>query len=361
MARIEAAVGDAQAAVERGCAFLRGRQLPTGELPTCASADWVDKGAWQYDGTVFATAVIGLCLQSVPGPDVAFVMKNAARFLRAQMKPPGVWRFWTPQNPRYGVIPFDSDDTACAAAVLARNGGVPREVAGLLLANRDRHGLFYTWFVRHPGRPPRHPGFWRAAVSGWRRPLGRAGFWHVVPAKPHDVDSAVNANVLMLLGETAQTRPVVEHLIQIVRERREHDCDNYYRRPLAVHHAIARCFARGVTGLGAVRELAVARILARRRDDGSFGDGALETALAACALGDWGYDGPEISAARASLLGSQLPSGGWPAAGYFVGGPKGDMRWGSEEITAGFAVQALAGVLNGASEGPSSAASVCSS
>jgi hypothetical protein len=343
-------VGGEAGALARGCSFLRARQLPSGELPTCFSSDLADDGAWRYDPTVFATSVIALCLESVPNPDAALVVRRAVSFLRAQMRAPGLWRFWTSEHEFHRVIPFDSDDTACAAALLRGHGGAPAAVGGLLLANRDRRGLFHTWFVPHRGTAPRHLGFWRAAVGGWRRPLHRAAFWRLTEADPGDVDAVVNANVLFFLGETAATRPVVEHLAEVVREGREEDCDKWYRRSLAVHHAIARCFARGVAGLGPVREAALARILALARSDGSFGDGALDTALAACALGDWGYDGPELAAARAWLARSQLPSGGWATDAYYLGGPKAVSRWGSEEMTAGFALQALAPAVTAPSE-----------
>ena len=84
---------DTHAAIERGCAFLLDRQLPSGELPACVSSDFEDDGAWRYDPTAFATAVVASCMASVPGSDAALVVQRAAGFLRARMHPPGVWRF----------------------------------------------------------------------------------------------------------------------------------------------------------------------------------------------------------------------------------------------------------------------------
>ncbi len=258
------------------------------------------------------------------------------------MHPAGVWRFWTAEHPLYRVIPFDADDTACAAVVLRRHGGAPETVGRLLLANRDPRGLFYTWFVPHRAVAPLDLVYWRAAANALRAPVRRRAFWHLTEAAPADVDAVVNANVLHFLGETQATRPVVEYLIAVVHEGRDGDCDKWYRRPLAVQHAIARCYASGVSGLGAARRQAIAGILARGRPDGSFGDGPLDTALAVCALCDWGHDGLEVAAGAAALVRTQLAPGGWLAEAYYVGGPRGVVRWGSEALTTGFCVQALA-------------------
>lgn len=328
------------AAAERGCEFLRARQLPSGEIPINVSADHERAGAWTPDPTVFASSVVALNLVGVPGESAATIRHAAADFIDAQRTPPGLWRFWSAEHPLAKIIPFDADDTACAAMAVGDEAGAA--TARALLANRSPDGLFFTWFVRHRGRFPLEPAFWRAAASGLRRPLHRRQFWRQTEAEPSDIDAVVCANVLALLGDRDETAATSSYLIAIVRERREAEADKWYHRPLALHLAIAAAAARGTRSLSAIRDQAVARILEQRSAGGQIGDDVLDSALACCALADWAYNGPELSAALGFLQAQQLPDGSWPASAYYTGGPKRITRWGSAELTTSFCVRALA-------------------
>lgn len=328
-------------AIARGCAFLDARQLPSGEIPVEVSADYEGDGAWRYDPTVFGGAMVGLALTDVAVPQAQLVRARIAQFLQTQAHKPAVWKFWTAESPQYTLMPFDVDDTACAAKVLQQTvGRAPDSVERVLLANRDRRGRFYTWLVPHRGTLPRDPVFWHAVASRWRHRAGRREFWELGEVEPGDVDAVVNANVVYFLGDRPETRGAVDHLVDIVTSGREAGCDKFYQRLLALHHAVARAFAGGVGGLARARETSVARILSAQQADGSFGD-PLDTALGLLALSDWGHTGPEIPEARAALIGEQLDSGGWPLGICFVGGPLQTVRWGSQEVTTGFCVQAL--------------------
>lgn len=340
------------AAVTRGCRFLAERQFPSGQFGIEVSADHEREGEPTADPTVFATSVVALNLLRVAGPEARAAVRRAAGFLRTSMHPPGVWRFWSDEHKWAQVIPFDADDTSCAAIVLrAQDGAAGAGTVRALLANRRRDGLFYTWFVPHRELPPLVPAFWRCALSALRGPLQRIAFWRLTEADPDDVDAVVCANVLAFLGDRPETAATSAHLADVLHAGREADCDKWYRRPLTVHHAIARAAAAGAPSLMAVRERSVERILAHRTGPG-FGEGALDTALALCALSDWGHDGPELAEAADWLQSEQRADGSWPSETYYAGGPKQVTRWGSAEVTTSFCVSALAALGREAEPAP---------
>ncbi|HEX8206127.1 MAG TPA: hypothetical protein VF587_08720, partial [Solirubrobacteraceae bacterium] len=153
-------------------------------------------------------------------------------------------------------------------------------------------------------------------------------------------DAIVNANVLAHLGDGPYAPPVVAHLVDVFRRGTEHACDKWYRGPFTFQWAVARAAAAGVRGLDAIRDESCARTLAGARDDGRIGAGPLDTALAVCALSDWGAETPR--AACAYLEAAQGEDGSWPAAPFYYAGPREDLpRWGSAELTTGFCLEAL--------------------
>lgn len=337
---------DQHRAAAHGCAFLRERQLPSGQFRIDISDDGVRNGEWSSDPTVFATSVVACNVMDLPGRDAATVSRRSAGFLRGAMEAAGVWRFWTDEHMWARMIPFDSDDTACAAMALRPHGGAPHSTGRALLANRGQHGLFYTWLVPHPGVWPGEPAYWRAALSGVRVPVQRRAFWRLTAADPDDVDAVVCANVLAFLGDRPETVATAAYLAEILRAGREAACDKWYHRPLAVHHAVARAFGCGATSLASARDVAVRRIMEHRRASGEFGNGPLDTSLAVCALRDWGYESRLLDEPVESLLSTQQTDGSWAREIYYVGGPKATARWGSPEVTTAFCVRALTSVAS---------------
>src|ERR1700722_12201255 len=272
----------------RALTFLAMRQWPSGQFGVLMGRDLTDPGAEAApDSTPFATALIVHNLGFSDAPLAHEMTGRALRFLRAQMEPGGVWRYWTAEHEHHRTIPPDLDDTACVAQVLRRHGVPIPDHRVLLLANRDRRGLFYTWITPRWRPPPAHVGFWRIALQRYRTPVRSQMFWRRSESAPSDIDGVVNANVLFHLGESPDTAPVVAHLVDVIRRGEEACCDKWHLNPFAFHYMAARCFAAGVEGLRRVREQAIARIVAGANDDGSIGASVLDTALAACALRDW--------------------------------------------------------------------------
>jgi SAM-dependent methyltransferase len=301
-------------ALERAVAFLERSQLPSGELRVLASG--------KPDPSVFPTALAAYALSFAPR--AAGVRDRALDFLLHEMEPRGLWKHWTREHPYHHQLPPDLDDTSCASAALARaRRGFP-DNRPILLRNRNRRGLFYTW---------------KLTLAQLRHPLVCFTFFTKTSAKPFDVDAVVNANALHYLGDAPE---VVEHLLRVLRENRESQCDKWYENPFAIWYFFSRALHVSTPEAG---ELIAAKIAA------AVPSNALEHALAVCALRYWKRPvdvGP--------LLALQLESGAWPAAPLYHGGrarrrdgtfaaPHPDTPyWGSEELTTAFCVEALARV-----------------
>jgi hypothetical protein len=332
-------------AVEAGVRFLADRQLPSGAFSVRRGFDLSTEGTEADGHALFATAMVAHSLGFCDLPAAEGMRGRAAAHLLGHMEPGGVWRHWTAGHPQYHWLPSDLDDTASISSVL-RSAGVPiPDNTGLLLANRDPRGLFYTWLIaRWP--PPLQRGYWRAVARRLRRPLQARRFWRT-SAAPDDVDAVVNANLVQYLGDGPHAGPVVDHLLGVLRDGTEDRCDKWYRSPFVFHYALSRCARAGVSGLEPARELVCARIRAAAGADGRIGDGPLDTALAVCSLADWAAAGAEGERACGYLAATQSAGGSWPAEALYFGGPRGARRvpaWGSEELTSALCVEALARV-----------------
>lgn len=303
------------AAIARGIAFLERSQLPSGELRVFASG--------KPDPSIFPTALIAHSLSFVPAASV--VRERALDFLAAEMDPRGLWKHWPREHPHHAQLLPDLDDTSCASAAFARAGRSFPDNRGLLLKNRNRRGLFYTWkFTR----------------AQWLHPLVTYFFFQRTSANVFDIDAVVNANVLFYLGTIPETRPVIAFLVNVLRENRESSCDKWYDKPFVVWYFFSRALHEVAPEAGEIIEKKIAT---------ATPSNPLERALAACSLSYWNR-APSLD----SLLDDQLESGAWPAAALYHGGrarrrdgsfaePHPDTpHWGSEELTTAFCIEALA-------------------
>ncbi len=303
---------DVDAALTRAVQFLESAQLEHGEFPTYVHLDVHFQTEGRYDSSPFVTSFVVYALSFLEA-DATRMLEKATMFLLEECEAPGVWRYWTSRSPKR--IDADLDDTACISFALRRIApdlDFGNATQAILSARRP-DGLFRTWL----------------------RPEGQ----------PNDVDSVVNANVLLWLGDRPETEPVAAKLQQILAAGAETGSYYYYLDDLALYYAIARAHANGCRSLAGCRRSGLERLGARRRDNGSFGD-ELQTALALCALLDW-CAGPESRVDRTVewLIGAQRADGGWASRAFCTGpeppGPP-SYWWGSETLTTALAVEALA-------------------
>ena len=301
--------------VARGIAFLRHRQEPTGEFAIQLWSEGSDSRV--RDHAVMVTACVLYALRFVDPSTVADITAAAIRFLIGEMRPPGVWRYWTAASGK--AIDPDLDDTALLSFVLRSHH--PHIALGsnieAILAARDRDGLFQTWL----------------------RSTDRA----------NDVDAVVNANVVLHLGERRETEAACDYLCACVLSGQEAGAYWYYVDDSALHYAISRALWHRVRALCDLRAALIEKALGRQRLDGSFGD-ELCTAWTLSTLINAGSEDREaVSAAVGSLLARQQADGGWRSVAAFAGpeppGPR-TLRWGSEELTTAACVEALARVCS---------------
>ena len=296
----------------RALEYLAQVQRSDGEFPSSWHRDPLLLTPGVPDGSTFVTSFVLYALAMVKGDAAAAPLaRRAAAFLLRERRPGGLWLYTARRNP-FPVEP-DLDDTCCAAFALRCSGlGDAVEARDTILSNRTPEGRFLTWV--------------RSADA------------------LNDVDSVVNANVLLYLGEREETRPVVEWLNTVLLSAAEDETTWYYLDPLALQYAASRAFAHGCVGLAASREAVVARVLERQAADGSFGD-ELHTALALCTLANYGHATHRTTAAITWLLSLQGRDGSWPRRAFYAGpGPPCPHRvwWGAESLTTCLCLEALA-------------------
>lgn len=337
------AVGHATAlddAIRRAVDFLAERQLPDGAFDVLISTDPAMSGDCTSDSSIFPTALAAQALAFAPEADP--IRSRALAFLVDQMEPGGLWKHWPRGHPHQHTLPPDMDDTACASAALRLGGLSLPDNRRLILANRARSGLFYTWFTpRWEWNAAR--GHRRIVWAQLRHPAVLYMFFTRTSARPGDVDAVVNANAVHYLGIGPDTAPVVEHLLEILRSGTESESDKWYENPFAIWYFVARAIG------GAMPEAAG---LLEDKLTGTRPAHALDAALAACAL-MYCHRSPGQAAIEA-LLALQQANGGWPRGALYFGGrlrgkkgafdpPHPDTpRWGSEELTTAFCLEALA-------------------
>jgi len=326
-------------AIEAGIGFLARTQAASGEIPIFISQRRDMAGPLHPDPCVFPTALAAYALGFVPGAGA--LLERAIGYLMEQRSRRGVWHHWRRDHSHFTTLPPDLDDTACASAILTRHGVSGAAERRILLDNRNRHGLFYTWLLprlRWTSAPHR-----RVMLDQLRLILAQGPFFRGMTAKADDVDAVVNANCLYALGSFPGDTRVIEHLLGVLRTGNESRCDKWYDDPFAVWYFLSRVLCDRVPE---------AADLIARRIATTAPESALDLALGIAALISCKRRPPEAWITR--LLEAQLASGGWPIAPIYIGGRARrrdgwfeDARadewvWGSEALTTAFCLQALA-------------------
>src|SRR5947209_5216114 len=133
------------AAIASGMAFLAHAQQPDGGF---INRVWHRDAPQAAQANVFPAALIAHSLSfAAEGEEIR---RRALGFLEKEKGRFGVWKHPTSGEYTHFFFPPDVDDTACAAAALRDGGRAAADSEKMLLANRDRRGLFYTWFTWRP-------------------------------------------------------------------------------------------------------------------------------------------------------------------------------------------------------------------
>ena len=299
-----------RSAIGRGLGLLRARQMPNGEMPTYVSFGRNMKPL--PDSTLTSTISVLYSIGGLQHEAARGIVAKGREFLMGEMVEDGLWRYWTAKA---GIeIDPDLDDTCLASFVLRTHAPFRRAAANLalVLAKRNPEGLFYTWF----------------------RPL----------SSRNDIDSVVNANVVLYLGERPESEAAVRYLNRLAREGRVAGSSHYYPGELSFYYALSRSFHQGVTALGLSKAAVVSKLAALQQPDGSFGD-PLATAQACCCLLNFGeFDSPLLFRAIYNVLDGQGEDGSWPLVSFWAGPEPPQplsMFWGAEELTTALSIECL--------------------
>jgi hypothetical protein len=95
--------------------------------------------------------------------------------------------------------------------------------------------------------------------------------WIRAEGLSNDIDTVVNANVLLYLGEQAKTAAACNALVRVVHEDR-------------AASPSGRACEHGAKNLAACRDAVIRKIALRRAASGGMRGGAMATALGPCAL-----------------------------------------------------------------------------
>ncbi len=333
---------DIDNAIDKGIAFLAEHQFPNGEFCTYVGFG-EDLQEWcVVENANFETAIICSSLLPLKGNTLVDSMINKPiPFLKYQMLRGGVWDYFPVLHKAFSACPPDSDTISYISAFFKAVGAEFPDNTRILLMNRNRKRLFYTWFAPRFNLKMSRT-YWLLILRGLKHPLLSFLFWKRSECTRKDIDAVVNANVLYYLGLTKDTAFVLSYLLKIIEDHKEADSDKWYWNPFVVYYCISRSYNKGIMELEPVKRPITERILAAMQPDGRIGNSAFNTALAINAILDFNYKVPELEQAIRYLLNTQSENGSWPRRVLFWSGPKKEMGYGSEELTTGFCLEALA-------------------
>ncbi|MBL4700080.1 MAG: hypothetical protein JKX85_02385 [Phycisphaeraceae bacterium] len=277
--------GDLNHGLERAVSYLEKRQMPNGAFMSAQSAYPSLEPEITQETSSFVTSNILYGLGFVSGDTATTLCHRGRQFLLTEMEPPGRWCYW---SALYRTdLPADLDDSSCAALVL--NGKVPAEFFTLdrqvFLQHRNRDGLFPTWTEPYQGK--------------------------------NDVDSVVNANVLAILGDDQEGKPVCDYLIGLLERGEEKESYWYYLNDAALYYALSRAIFLGVSGLIPARKIMLDR-LTKDLEQELFPENPLEIALTLCILLNLKCERQNfLEVLGIRLLRLQNSQGNWEKTAYY--------------------------------------------
>lgn len=330
--------------LEKSLLYLADRQRPSGQFPVEITLHYLKDSPVSQDDALFASSLIAYSLGFVDHPLARQMITRTLDYFETEMTGHGLWRYWN-KNARRGnqrlfhFIPADLDDMANISYLMKLHGRTVPDNRKLMLLNRDSRGLFYTWFLIRP-TPTLDPIYWLSVLREFR--LQRFFlFWKVTEAGYRDIDGVVNANVLLYLGDQNATKPAIEWLRTIVVERREADCDKWYRDPFSFFYKISRIAYHGIIAFDDLKPEILNRIKTCAHEDGRIGENVLHTALAANTLLNLGIGAEQLQLALDYISRNQKQDGSWESCPMYYGGPQRSTSWGSAELTTGLCLEAL--------------------
>jgi len=328
-------------AIEKGIAYLKNHQYPYWEFCSYYAPD-DPMLEWSVPcSSIFPTALIVNSLGSLKDrKDVQEVFKKSTSFFQYQAMRGGAMNYFTRWNQYFSMCSADVDDTIFVADFFKAQKLEFIDPEPLLLANRSKNGLYYTWFSFRFNKS-KNRNFWMLLLREFRNPMGLFVRWKNFGFNSNDIDAVVNANILYYMGESELTKAIIPYLVEIVKDNKEDNCDKWYRNPLVFYYFYSRNLKKGIKDLESVSSLIIDRISEQQKKNGCIGNSPLETALSISSLINLNAKGSLVSKAISYLLSEQQINGEWARHLLYYSGPNKVVGWGSEELTTGFCIEAL--------------------
>ncbi len=344
-----------ETAIQKGLSFLLHRQQENGsfECMTAESINCFNENMETFDDgykkgwintdklLLFPTLLTGLSLLHLEEyPETDTILNKITKFLIENKRLGTVWNHFQKPHPVNKSMPYDIDDTVCSISLLNSRNIKVENNDKLILSNRNKKGLFYTYFCfRKQLNHSIH--YWIIGFKELLYPIQTKFFWSYVEASRYDIDGIVNANVVYYLGERKETLPVIKYIIDNIIEGKEEEFDKWYKNPFVVYYFISKNYFNGITAFESIKKLILERLNNHLYNNGSFRNNPLDTALAICTLQNFKSFSSIYNSSIQYLIEQQLETGSWAKRIVYTGGPKLIMGWGSEEITTSFCLEAL--------------------
>jgi len=189
--------------IENGISILSSRQQENGEFTSVSCRTPDRKQCSVHKGSVFIPTFILYSLNFVKNNANAHkIIRKGTGFIRSEKGNGDLWRFWGDR------IDYDLDDTSCSSFILELSGETLSNKK-TIYSNRDQDGLFKTW-IRN--------------------------------SQKNDVDSVVNSNVLLYLGENEMTAPACNALVDAVMKNKETSMSYYYPEIAVFYYTLSRAY-----------------------------------------------------------------------------------------------------------------------
>jgi hypothetical protein len=344
---VDAPSGAAVEAALRGALdYLTRAQLPHGEFRTLLASD-AELTDGVFDSSPFVTTFVLHALSQVDRAPIAGMVERGLRFLESERELGGIWRYYSSRQWKHRRVPPDLDDTACASDALRLFGRPVPNNRWIFRRCRTSEGRYRSWIVPARSSDLALRLYSRVAALADRKRLppmpdeerANPRFASAVDDVPAgEVDPVVNANVILYLGDSGETRQVSGWLTGLCRTGVRGVYSPYYPDPLALYYMISRACWRNAPTLAAAGDSIVRETKALQQPDGSFGT-PLATALAAGALLTFAPGEAATRQALGSLLRTQRGEGSWPGRALYRGPVE---FWGSDELTTALALEGVA-------------------
>ncbi|MCH5597641.1 hypothetical protein [Niabella ginsengisoli] len=327
--------------INKGINYLYHHQFPNGEFVCYIAPDEAMQEWCVPDSVTCITAIIGSCLLPFQNrPEVEHMLTKATGFLTYQMMRGGVWQYFTRWHHLYKYLPPDTDDTALISAFLKARKVTFPDNTPMLLMNRAKNGLFYTWFTLHGNFLKYSRTYWRLIARELKSPIKTLLYWTQRDHRRNDIDLIVNSNITCYLGYNKITQPVVKYIIDIIKQNQELESEKWYINRLVYYYFLSRLFKLNIPDLNETRDILQDRIFEEISKRKTFHECDVEIGLAISALLNIGSTSEKIGQYAERLVELQAHTGEWRRH-ELASGPARILVWGSEEATTGLCIEAL--------------------